>query len=642
MKKKQVKEWLQKAREKILSKVSQFDKRQKWMCGILSALFLYVLGFISQYFANQDYYKRYEALGAVMEPPSFHPVKCFTALFYIPYTLKALLVLGFITGIIVLFFYLGSGKKEKDDRGFSYSGNGTFGTSGYMTPKEMKKVLEVSSTVEETKGTILGTWKNKIISVPPDSRMNKNVAVYGASGSMKSRAYVRNYIMQTALRAESLIITDPSGEMYEDTAVYLEENGYLVKQFNLVFPAYSDSWNCLSEVNKNELMAQIFADVVIRNTSNGKTDHFWDNAEMNLLKALILYVENEMEPSKRNIGEVYSLITKVDEKTLEKIFAILPPTHPAKAPFSIYQRGEGAKPGIIMGLGTRLQVFQSQEIYNVTAHNDIDLALPGQEKCAYFVITNEQDSTFDFLSSLFFSFLFIKLANFAKSCQNRKLQTPVNILLDEFPNIGMIPDFNKKISTVRKYAINVSIIFQNIAQMKNRYPDDVWQDIIGNCDIQLFLGCTDELTAEFIGKRTGIATISIQNVAKQYHTMRVSDYVPEYRNTESDNQRYVMNPDEVLRMDLNEELIILRGQKILKAEKMDYTKHPEAVKLVPIKVSDHVPSWKKPKEEVPEETAEDIDDTENIDHTEALDLFSKAEDIGSIDTVACDLEDFFN
>lgn len=207
---------------------------------------------------------------------------------------------------------------------------------------------------------------------------------------------------------------------------------------------------------------------------------------------------------------------------------------------------------------------------------------------------------------------------------------------------GMIPDFNKKISTVRKYAINVSIIFQNIAQMKNRYPDDVWQDIIGNCDIQLFLGCTDELTAEFIGKRTGIATISIQNVAKQYHTMRVSDYVPEYRNTESDNQRYVMNPDEVLRMDLNEELIILRGQKILKAEKMDYTKHPEAVKLVPIKVSDHVPSWKKPKEEVPEETAEDIDDTENIDHTEALDLFSKAEDIGSIDTVACDLEDFFN
>lgn len=637
MNKKQLDDWLQRKKKKIKNKMNQLDKRQKWMCGILFAFCLYVMGFISQYFANQAYYNNYKTSGATMEFPSFHPVKCFVALFYIPYSFQALLLECAIVGVILLFMYIGNGKMDKDERGFSYSNNGTYGTSGFMTPKEMEQVLEISSSVEETKGTILGIWKQKVISVPLNSRMNKNIAVYGASGSMKSRAYVRNYIMQTVLREESLIITDPSGEMYEDTAVYLEEHGYVVKQFNLVFPTYSDSWNCLSEVDQNELMAQIFADVVIRNTSNGKTDHFWDNAEMNLLKALILYVENEMEKSKRNIGEVYNLITKVDEKTLEKIFAILSPSHPAKAPFNIYQRGEGAKPGIIMGLGTRLQVFQSQEIYNVTACNDIDLALPGQQKCAYFVITNEQDSTFDFLSSLFFSFLFIKLANFAKSCEGRKLLVPVNVLLDEFPNIGIIPDFNKKISTVRKYDINVSVIFQNLAQMKNRYPDDVWQEIIGNCDVQLFLGCTDELTAEFIAKRTGVATIQIQNIAKQYHTLRMSDYVPEYRNMESDNQRYVMNPDEILRMDLAEELIILRGQKVLKAHKMDYTRHPESEKLTYKKVSEHVPMWKLKEETQKEENKEALFNEEESDI-----YFVQDNNVSNMDTVACDLDDFFN
>lgn len=636
MNKSKIKIWVQKQKKKIENKLGQLEKKQKGMCCILLAFGFYVIGFLSQYFANQAYYKNYKSLGATMEFPSFHPLKCYLAIFYFPYSLQALLVVCFICGVIVLFMYLGNGRTEKDDRGVSYSANGTFGTSGFITLKEMEQVLEITSLVEETKGIILGTWKDKVISVPLNSRMNKNIAVYGASGSMKSRAYVRNYIMQAVLRKESLIITDPSGEMYEDTAVYLEEQGYLVKQFNLVFPTYSDSWNCLSEVNQNELMAQIFADVVIRNTSNGKSDHFWDNAEMNLLKALILYVDNEMEPPKRNIGEVYNLITKMDEKTLEKIFAILPHTHPAKAPFNIYQRGEGAKPGIIMGLGTRLQVLQNQEIYNVTAWNDIDLTLPGQKKCAYFVITNEQDSTFEFLSSLFFSFLFIKLANFAKSCDNRKLQKPVNILLDEFPNIGLIPDFNKKISTVRKYDINISIIFQNLAQMKNRYPEDVWQEIIGNCDVQLFLGCTDELTAEFIAKRTGIATINTQNIAKQYHTLRISDYVPEYRNTESDNQRYVMTPDEVLRMGLNEELIILRGQKVLKAEKMDYTKHPEAVNLVYKKMSEHIPLWKQPKGEMLEDMKEEEADNEKSD------MFFSKEDLDSIDTVECNLEDFLN
>ena len=114
--------------------------------------------------------------------------------------------------------------------------------------------------------------------------MNRNIAVYGASGSMKSRAFARNMIFQCVARGESLIITDPKSELYESTATYLENAGYIVKSFNLVNPENSDSWNCLGEIGGQETMAQVFADVIIQNTGSAKGDHFWDNAEMNLLK----------------------------------------------------------------------------------------------------------------------------------------------------------------------------------------------------------------------------------------------------------------------------------------------------------------------------------------------------------------------
>lgn len=129
--------------------------------------------------------------------------------------------------------------------------------------------------------------------------MNKNIAVYGASGSMKSRAFSRNMIFQCVARDESLIITDPKSELYESMAVYLENEGYTVQTFNLVNPENSDSWNCLMEIEGQETMAQVLSDVIIQNTSSSKGDHFGDNAELNLLKALILYVEQGSRQNQR-------------------------------------------------------------------------------------------------------------------------------------------------------------------------------------------------------------------------------------------------------------------------------------------------------------------------------------------------------
>ena len=157
-------------------------------------------------------------------------------------------------------------------------------------------------------------------------------------------------------------------------SAYLENEGYVVKAFNLVNPENSDSWNCLGEINGQETMAQVFADVIIQNTGSGKGDHFWDNAEMNLLKALVLYVDQGFPPEARNIGQVYKLLTMSSEKELNSLFDLLPVSHPAKVPYCIYkQASDTVRSGVIIGLGARLQVFQNKLIRQITSYDEICL-----------------------------------------------------------------------------------------------------------------------------------------------------------------------------------------------------------------------------------------------------------------------------
>ena len=558
------------------------------------ALVLYAGGFISQLIRN---YKVWQAAGQIGSPtyPCFELSACIDGLFSFPYGLYGVgICLGALAILIFYMMYSGDndGEVMDQERNLSYSNKGTYGTSGFMTDAEMREVLELSDP-KKTDGTILGKLNGKAVCLPLKSRMNRNIAVFGASGTMKSRAFARNMIFQTVKRGESLVVTDPKSELYEDMAQYLEDNGYLVKVFNLVSPEHSDSWNFLAETEGEEIMAQTLVDVIIKNTGSLKGDPFWDNSEANLLKALVLYVMREYPEENRNMGEVYKLLTVSSEAGLNKLFSILPIAHPAKAPYNIFkQAAESVRGGIIIGLGSRLQVFQNSLICEMTGSDDIDLELPGHQKCAYFCITSDQDSTFDFLSSLFFSFLFIKLVRYAdKHCVGGKLTVPVTFVCDEFPNIGTIPDFCKKISTVRSRGLNISIIFQNLAQLQNRYPQNQWQEILGNCDTQLFLGCTDELTATFISNRTGDVTIGVSSKAKQLGTWRISDYTPEYRKTTSIGKRKLLTPDEVLRLPLEKALVILRGQKVLKVDKFDYTLHPESKKLTPCKAVDHIPAW---------------------------------------------------
>lgn len=563
------------------------------------AALLYGGGYLAQLIYNYGVWQEAGAVfGTAPQFPDGNFFACIAAVFRWP---SGLYGLGLCVGLLALLIFMvmrmgysDTGEYDRD-RNLVYSNKGTYGTAGFMTRREMKGVLDLVPNIRKHHGTILGELDGQVVCVPEKTRFNGNMAVYGASGSKKTRAFCVNMILQCAASKTSLVICDPKSELYEKTSEYLRSRGYTVRVFNLVTPSASDSWNCLSEIQGQELMAQLFCDVIIKNTGSERGDHFWDNAELNLLKALVLYVERSYPPEKRNIGEVYQLLSMSSEKELNALFDVLPITHPAKAPYSIFkQSSESVRGGVIVGLGSRLQVFQNQDIRNITGYNEIDLELPGKELCAYYCITSDQDSTFDFLSSLFLSFIFIRLVRYADQyCPGGELPIPVHVLGEELCACGVIPDLSRKISVIRSRRISMSCVFQNLAGLQNRYPYNQWQEILGNCDVQLFLGCTDALTADFISQRTGETSIAVTSKAKQLGTWRVSNYTPEYRETSGVGRRKLMTMDEVLRMDVDRALVIIRGKKVLEVDKYDYSKHPEAKKLRPSKAASHVPAWQK-------------------------------------------------
>ena len=563
---------------------------------------LYAGGYLAQFIGNYAVWKQGGGIpGDGTSPVGISPgfMDCLRAAVTPPYGIYGIFIcIGLLAVLLVMVMRMGySDAGEYDgERNFTYSAKGTYGTSGWMGKKEMAGVLEVVSDLRHHHGVVLGMLDGKAVCLPEKSRFNSNLAVYGASGSMKTRSFCMNRILQGAARGESLIICDPKSELYEKSSGYLRDRGYVVKVFNLVSPENSDSWNCLSEIEGQELMAQLFVDVIIKNTMVGsKGDHFWDSAEMNLLKALVLYVDQGYPPENRNMGQVYRLITLGSENALDSLFEVLPARHPAKAPYSLFkQASDSVRGGVVIGLGSRLQVFQAELIKKITARDEIDLELPGQERCAYFLVTSDQDSTFDFLASLFLSFAFIKLVRYAdRNCEGGVLPVPVHVLGEELTACGTIPDLSRRLSVIRSRNISMSCVFQNLAGLQNRYPQNLWQEILGNCDVQLFLGCTDPLTAEFVSSRTGLASVAVTSKAKQLGTWRISNYTPEYRETSGVGKRPVLTPDEVLRLPIDEALVIIRGKKILKVDKLDYSKHPDYSLLHSCKASVYVPEWRR-------------------------------------------------
>lgn len=346
-------------------------------------------------------------------------------------------------------------------------------------------------------------------------------------------------------------------------------------------------------------MAQVLTNVIIGNTSSGKGDHFWDNGESNLLKALILYVDQDRtrSPDSKHLPAVYGMLTQHSEKQLTAIFEKLPLDHPARAPYNLFaQSSDTVKSGIVLGLGTRLQVMQNKAVQAITGRSDIDLTGPGKMKCAYYIILSDQDSTMAFLSSLFFSFLFIKLTRYADARPDGRCEVPVNFILDEFNNIGRIggaadgSDFARSLSVIRSRDIHVMLAVQSLGQLRNRYPNNLWAEIIGNIDIQLMLGCTDDVTADYFSSRCGDMSVEVSTTMTVRRTIAVAQVIPQYRHTEGHGRRKLLTPDEVLRLPSDEILCIIRGCNALRLKKLDYTKHPMSKQIHRISLIDYSPA----------------------------------------------------
>lgn len=566
-------------------------------CLLGSVLLLYLGGLLGQLLYNYEEWMRQDGMtgGVLMAELKASPLYC------IPYAftasgLKGTLFLLLGTGGVVLYVKLHDkfGSKEYDARNFTRSKSGAYGTAGWMEPKDVKKVFEVAPP-DKAQGTILGELNGQAVCLPVDTKLNRHLLIFGASGTMKSRAVIRPYLIQSVKRQESVIVTDSKSELYNDMAGYFIDNGYEVKVFNLVDPRHSDSWNCMADLQQDTLLAQVLSDVIISNTSGERGDHFWDNGESNLLKALVLYVDHTTAfgAERRNLPEVYRFLTQTNEKQLSALFDKLPIEHPARAPYNLFrQSSDTVRSGILLGLGTRLQTLQSEQVKRILSRSDIDLTAPAKRKCAYFVILDDQNSTMNFLSSLFFSFLFIRLTRLADSSPGGRCPVPVNFVLDEFANIGTIGgnngrDFARSAATLRSRSVALVLALQSLPQLQNRYGNNLWAEILGCCDTQLMLGCSDDVTATYVSTRSGDMTIDVNSTMTTRQTFAVAQVIPQYRYSEGLGKRRLLTPDEVLRLPHDEMLVALRGQKMLRLKKLDYTRLSAAKRLRPCSILDY-------------------------------------------------------
>ena len=498
-------------------------------------------------------------------------------------------IFAFISILMVLAIKLIINSKSDEIKGIKFKKeDGTYGTANWMNENDIKKVLGKG----DTPGLILGKRNGEIIKLPFDSYFNKNIAVFGSSGSMKTIGFALTNILELLVHRKSIIVTDSKGDIYNKTSELFRKFGYVVKVFNLKDTAHSDRWNPLGE-NEDVTDVQTCSNVLISNTQKKNVkDDFWPRAEENLMKAFQFYFM-EHKQNNNTLAEIYKEIASGDIVEIDKKFRKTEQESPARMSYNIFASGSDTiKASVLTGLGTRLQAFQNKDLQELTNETDIDLTLPGKKPCIYYVISSDTDSSRDFLVSLFFTFLFIKLVKYADSKPNGKCDVDVFFLLDEFANIGEIPDFNKKISTVRSRGINLIPIVQSAGQFENRYPKDAWQEITGNCDIKLCMSAGDTKTAEYFCDLIGVATAETKAIRKDEGFDGNLDYGQKNISTVSRN---LLNWDEILRLPKLQLIAVINNNKPLILDKMFYIEHTLAKDLVETPINEYKPDWNNPK-----------------------------------------------
>lgn len=409
-------------------------------------------------------------------------------------------------------------------------------------------------------------------------RRNLNTVVIGGSGAGKTRFYAKPNIMQCNT---SFVVLDPKGEIIRSVGHLLEDNGYVIKVIDLIDMSKSLGYNPFHYIQSDKDVLKLITNLIRNTTPKGSSpnDPFWEKSETALLEALMLYLYHYAPEDEQNFTMVMEMLNyaevKEDEEDYEspldelfKRLEMIDSNSLALKQYKIYKQAAGkTAKSILISVGVRLAAFNLEELASLTKYDEIELEQIGERKTALFAIIPDNDSTFNFVVGMLYTQLFQMLYYQADYVHGGELPVPVHFLMDEFANVALPDEFDKLLSTMRSRQIFVSIILQNLAQIKALYKDS-WESILGNCDETYYLGGNEQSTHKYISELLGKETLDTNTYGKSEG--RSGNYSTNYQQT----GRELLTADEVRLLNNNYGLLFIKGERPVKDKKYDLLKHP--------------------------------------------------------------------
>lgn len=409
-------------------------------------------------------------------------------------------------------------------------------------------------------------------------RRNLNTLVCGGSGAGKTRFFAKPNLCQAN---SSYVVLDPKGELLRDTGNLLSAKGYDIKVLDLINMEKSHCYNPFVYLRSDNDIQRLVTNLFKNTTPKGSQsqDPFWDQAATMLLLALIFYLHYEAPPEEQNFPMVMDMIrageVREDDETYKSALDILferlemrNPEHIALKYYRSYHSGSGKTlKSIQITLISRLEKFNLESLASITQNDELELWSIGEKKTAVFAIIPDNDSSFSFLVGMLYTQLFQQLYYQADVIHGGRLPVHVHFLMDEFANVALPDEFDKLLSTMRSREISVSIIIQNLAQLKALFEKQ-WESIVGNCDEFLYLGGNEQSTHEYVSKLLGKETIDTNTYGQSKG--RNGSYSTNWQRA----GRELMTPDEVRMLDNRYALLFIRGERPVEDLKFDILKHP--------------------------------------------------------------------
>lgn len=487
------------------------------------------------------------------------------------YSLKAILIFLFLYAMgIGVYFSSRENHRPGEEHGSARWGNVKSVVKRYMDKDSFSNII-LSQNMR------LGLNAKK-------HRRNLNVLVVGGSGAGKTRFYAKPNLMQCNT---SFIVADPKGEMLRSIAPLLIENGYDIKVFNLIEPENSDGYNPFVYIRKDEDVIKLISNLIQNTTPKNasQNDPFWEKSEIALDSALMLYLLHEAPPEEQTFEMLMFLIENAatvedeDESGYQSPVDILfqgledeKPEHIVVRQYKIFKQASGkTAKSILISAAVRLAAFNLPEIAKMTSYDNLDIGTLGERKRAIFCVIPDNDNSFNYLVGMLYTQAFQALYFNADNNHGGELPIPVHIVMDEFANVALPDNFERILATMRSRRISVSIIIQNMAQLKALFKDS-WENITGNCDTLLYLGGNEQSTHEYISKMLGKETIDTRTrgITKGQHGSSNTNY--------QNAGRELLTLDEVRLLDNSNALIFIRGERPLIDKKFDILSHPNIAK----------------------------------------------------------------